>query len=76
MNLAHKEQRETPLLIAAQEGHKDIVEILLKVEDIDVNQTNIHGKTPLWWAVYEGHEEIVYLLHIMMVMIVMILILN
>ncbi|KAK6449472.1 hypothetical protein FP744_10005722 [Trichoderma asperellum] len=51
----------TILFIAAEEGHKDIVELLLAHEGIQVNEGN-DWKTPLCAAAGNGHKDIVELL--------------
>jgi ankyrin repeat protein len=48
VNKANKEG-ETPLWIAAQERHQDIVRELLKA-GADRNKPKIDGRTPLWIA--------------------------
>ena len=50
---------ETPLHLTILEGHKEIVETLLKVEGIDVNKETGFENTPLHWAVDKGNVEIV-----------------
>ena len=40
-------ETETPLFIAAQNGHDAVVEQLIKVE-ADVNQADDYGRTSLW----------------------------
>ena len=44
------------------EGHKEIVELLLNVTNIDVNKALDGGTTPLFVASEKGHKEIVELL--------------
>jgi ankyrin repeat protein len=48
----------TPLLLAAEKGHLEIVTALL-ARDANVNQTNQRGDTPLLLAAEKGHLEIV-----------------
>lgn len=48
----------TPLHIAAQEGHVDIVDYLLS-NQADPNIKNKDGETPLHLAAQEGHDKIV-----------------
>ncbi len=51
----------TALISACARGHRDIVELLLGHEDIDVNQSrraNNLTYTPLWTACMGGHETI------------------
>ncbi len=40
---------------------KTIEENLLS-DDVDINQADHHGQTPLYWACYKGHEAVVTLL--------------
>jgi len=54
-------QLETPLWIASQKGHTQIVKMLLAV-GADVNQAEEDGRTPLFTASWEGHVEVVKLL--------------
>ena len=44
---------------AAQEGHKEVVELLLGVKGIDVNAKSKAGVTPLRCAAEKGHNEVV-----------------
>ena len=48
----------TPLLIACQEGHSDIVAKLLAA-DASVDQADDDGFTPLWVACQERHDEVI-----------------
>ena len=52
---------ETPLTLAAYEGHKDMVEFLL-VHKAEVNAEDIKGQTPLHQAAKYGHKDVVKLL--------------
>ncbi|BEP32575.1 MAG: hypothetical protein WBIAU2_08020 [Wolbachia endosymbiont of Drosophila biauraria] len=45
---------ETPLHIAAEKGHKEVVEALLGKDGIDVNIEDKHGNTPFKLATDEG----------------------
>ncbi len=49
-------------MFASKEGHKEIVEILLQHERIEINQQDKRGSTALKWASYKGHKEIVQML--------------
>ena len=53
---------ETPLYIAAREGHASVVELLLKADGVDVNKGIEDGTTPLYIAASEGHTSVVELL--------------
>ncbi|KAJ5928365.1 hypothetical protein N7466_007321 [Penicillium verhagenii] len=53
---------QTPLLSAAKQGHDQVVELLLKQEDIDVEARDIYGRTPLLWAAKYGYLQTVNLL--------------
>ena len=49
----------TPLLIAAYNGHLNVVQALVAAEaDVDKAKTD-DGRTPLWTAAYEGHLDVV-----------------
>ena len=52
----------TPLMFAAENGHTDIVGMLLKIPGIDVNQANNFASTALMFAAKNGHAEIVEML--------------
>lgn len=46
----------TPLMLAARNGHRDVVQVLLGTAD--PNLTTDTGATALQWALREGHTEI------------------
>ena len=51
---------KTPLILACQYGHHDIVKLLLaNCKQIDVNAQDNHGKTAFIWACSYGFEDIV-----------------
>ena len=50
------------MFIASQNGHKEIVQLLLAVPGININSAMNHGATPLFIASQNGHKEIVLLL--------------
>lgn len=52
---------ETPLHLAAQTGHKDVVELLLAYK-ADANARSLRGWTPLHFAAANGHRDVVALL--------------
>ena len=45
-----------------EDGHAEVVSLLLGKEGVDVNQVNDDGATPLYIASWEGHAEVVSLL--------------
>ncbi|XDG05302.1 hypothetical protein ABKA04_004917 [Annulohypoxylon sp. FPYF3050] len=49
---------ETPLFIAAREGRTKIIQILLAREDVNINQTNDKGCSPLKIAIMGGQVDI------------------
>jgi len=51
----------TPLHLAAQNGRKDLVELLL-AKKAEVNAKAINGWTPLHYAARDGHKDVVKLL--------------
>ena len=52
----------SPLYVSSQEGHFDIVELLLSKSWININDNNYRGYTPLYVAARNGHKNIVKLL--------------
>lgn len=52
----------TPLHFAIQQGHKQVAEILLNHQDVDVNAKDIFGATPLYSAVLSGRKDLVEIL--------------
>lgn len=57
------EHGQTPLIVAAQNGHFDIVRLLLTASDMDIDLKNAnHGYTALDWAAANGYGTIVELL--------------
>ena len=56
-------KRQNVLIVASIKGHKEIVQMLLQQEKIDVNkQDGFGGETALMWASQKGHKEIVQML--------------
>jgi len=61
--LNSKENKATSLYIACQNGHADVVKLLLTHKDIDVNiPLNTNGASPLYIACGMGHADVVQLL--------------
>ena len=58
---AKEEDGWTPLIYAAGEGHKELVELLI-ANGADVDAKDEDGWTPLHWATVNGHEATVELL--------------
>jgi len=57
------DDRDVSFLVACANGHTDVVATLLRERtDIDINQRNITGMTPLMLAVTGNHCEIVEIL--------------
>jgi len=52
---------DSPILFASKEGHKDIVDLLIR-NGANVNVTTVKGQHPLHFASKEGHKDIVNLL--------------
>ena len=53
----------TPLIVAAQEGHIEVVRLLLSHPDIDVECRDLQGLNAFDWAAYEGHLEIIKMIY-------------
>ena len=51
----------TPLLLAAKNGHTDVVKILLQQDDIDaqINLKNLRGHNFLCEAIFSGHQYVI-----------------
>ena len=54
----------TAFMLACQNGHKEVVKLLLDNLDrnIDLNARTNHGTTAFIWACQEGHKDVVQLL--------------
>jgi ankyrin repeat protein len=50
---------QTPLLLAAANGYKAAVSVLIAVDGTDINCEDRHGRTPLSFAAEGGHEGVV-----------------
>lgn len=54
-----KDEKASPLLVAARGGHKEVLEILLaKFPDL-IDKPTASGATPLWCAVLNGEKKVV-----------------
>lgn len=53
---------EHPLIHAAMLGHTEVVDVLLRVANIDVNIKDPDGLTALHWSVHQDRREVVGLL--------------
>jgi ankyrin repeat protein len=54
--------RRTPLSRAAENGHTEVVQLLLETKEVDVNAEDNYAQTPLSWAAKNGHTQVVQLL--------------
>ena len=61
MTNKNKEPGTSPLLVAAEMGHKDVVQLLLN-RGAKANMVNQHGQTPLHLAAWSGHPKVAKLL--------------
>lgn len=52
----------TPLSVAARNGHKGIVELLVQMDNVNINSLSEDGRSPIFLAAGNGHEDIVTLL--------------
>lgn len=55
-------ESQTPLAIAAGEGHKVLAELLVNRDDVDANSKDIWGNTPLSLAATWGQKDVVDML--------------
>lgn len=58
---ARSNNGDTPLHVAANEGHKDVAELLL-ANNADVKAKSNGGYTPLYFAAFNGSEDVAELL--------------
>lgn len=59
---AANEKSQLPLLLAAEKGRIDLMDVLLQSSGIDLNATNAEGRTALMLAAMSGHQEIIEIL--------------
>ena len=60
INMTHSQDHDrTALMLAAQKGHFEMIEILLKHTSIGINMQDAYGATAILLAVREGHFDIV-----------------
>jgi DNA polymerase III delta prime subunit len=52
----------TPLWIAAANGHEAVVQVLAQKTDVDINSTEISGRSPLFRPSWEGNERVAAIL--------------
>ena len=50
-------RKQTPLWVAAEEGHKDICEVLIQ-NGASVNEKDMTQRTPLWIAARKKHMDV------------------
>jgi len=63
INMTHGQEFDrTALMIAAHLGHLEMIEILLKHQDVNVDLQDLNGMTAVYLAAREDHYEIVQLL--------------
>ncbi|XP_036891022.1 2-5A-dependent ribonuclease [Sturnira hondurensis] len=56
------EKGKTPLILAVENGHLNVVKMLLEQEHVEIDDTDREGKTALLWAVEKQLTEIAELL--------------
>ena len=50
-------RKQTPLWVAAEEGHKDICEVLIQ-NGASVDENDVTQRTPLWIAAHKKHMDV------------------
>lgn len=60
-NQCNGELQETPLMLAAEAGHQEVVKLLLRL-NADPLLTNAHEETALMKAMKKGHESVALLI--------------
>ena len=55
-------KRNTPLISASSNGHREVVQLLLGEEQIDINKQDKHGWSALIHASKNGHTDVVIIL--------------
>ncbi|KAJ5520410.1 hypothetical protein N7463_000863 [Penicillium fimorum] len=58
-NLQTDWKRQTPLFVAAENGHQEIVDLLVRCERVGLEIADMHGTTPLGVATERNHKGIV-----------------
>lgn len=61
-NLSDSWRHDTPLFIAAMNGHAEIVKVLLECDRVDLEVGNAHGTTALGTAAMKNQAEIIRIL--------------
>ena len=52
----------TPLFRAAENGHEEVVRVLLERNDVNIDAVDRYGQTPLCVAAQRGHKGVVRIL--------------
>jgi ankyrin repeat protein len=56
------EHGQTPLGVAAENGHRAVVELLLEMDEVKVDWEDKFNQTPYTWAICNGHRAVAELL--------------
>ncbi|KAJ6178551.1 hypothetical protein N7519_009012 [Penicillium mononematosum] len=59
LNLQTHWKKQTPLFFAAENGHEEVVELLVGCERVGLEIGDMHGNTPLGVAAENNHEGVV-----------------